>query len=107
MTALLEAGFGVDDLRVYSSDEILEDHELFLATRSRTRRVVGALTDDQATIDLYFGYAADGRGALWVHVPEKHDATRAIRYLSDEHVLHFRYFGSDEELDIRAREQIE
>jgi hypothetical protein len=103
-TALLEAGFGAEDLRVYTSREILEDHEVYLAARSRTRRVVGTLTDDQATIDLYFGYANEGRGALWVHVPEKHDASRATRCLIDHQVLHYRYFGSDEELDIHVRQ---
>jgi hypothetical protein len=103
-TVLLEAGFGSDNLRVYNSQEILEDHEVYLAARSKTRRVVGALTDDQATIDLYFGYANEGRAALWIHVPEKHDASRAIRYLTDHHVLHYRYFGSDEEQDIHLRQ---
>jgi hypothetical protein len=100
--ALLEAGFGETDLRVYTSEQILNDHELFLAARSKTRRVVGALTDDQATIELYFGYAAEGRGALWVHVPEKRDASRAMRYLVDQHVLHYRYFGPTENLDIHV-----
>jgi hypothetical protein len=99
-TSLLEAGFDPDDLRVYKSSEILEDHERYLKELSRTRRVVAALTDDQATIDLYFGYAREGRGALWVHVPVKHDASRAMRHLSGHPILHFRYFGFDKDYDI-------
>ena len=102
-TALMDAGFGAEDLRVYTSQEILEDHEVYLAARSTTRWVVGALTDDQETIDLYFGYAREGRAALWVHVPEKHDASRAMRYLIDHQVLHYRYYGNDEEQDIHVR----
>jgi len=101
--ALLEAGFNFEDLRVYTSVEILEDHELYLAARSRTRRVVGALTDDQATIDLYFGLAREGRGALWIHAPDRHDASRAMRYLSDHQVLHYRYFGERKDEDIPMR----
>lgn len=101
----MEAGFSESDLRIYTSQEILEDHEVFLATRSRTRRAVGALTDDQATIDLYFGYAREGRGALWLQVPEKSDANRATRYLVDQDVLHYRYFGRKEELDIHMGEE--
>ena len=101
-TALLEAGFSDGDLRIYTSQQILEDHEIFLKTRSKTRRVVGALTDDQSTIDLYFGYAKEGRGALWIHVPEKSDANRATRCLIDQDVLHYRYFGRNEELDIHV-----
>jgi hypothetical protein len=100
--ALVDAGFRIEDLRVYTSHQILEDHELYLGARSTTRRVVGALTDDQATIDLYFGYAREGRGALWVHVPEKHDASRAMHYLIDHEVLHYHYFGSDRKDDIHV-----
>lgn len=103
-TALLEAGFGRENLRVYNRQEILEDHEVYLEARSKIRRVVGALTDDQATIDLYFGYANEGRAALWVHVPEKPDASRVIRHLTDHQVLHYRYFGSDDEQDIHVRQ---
>jgi hypothetical protein len=101
--ALVDAGFATEDVRAYTNHQILEDHELYLAARSTARRVVGALTDDQATIDLYFGYAREGRGALWVHVPEKQDASRVMRYLTDHQVLHYRYFGSDREDDIHVR----
>jgi hypothetical protein len=101
--ALVGAGFASEDLRVYTSKQILEDHDLYLRARSTARRVVGAVTDDQATIKLYFGYASEGRGALWIHVPEKHDASRAMRYLMDHQVLHYRYFGNDIEDDIHVR----
>ena len=99
---LVDAGFGSENVRVYTSAQILEDHERYLAARSTARRVVGAITDDQATIDLYFGYAREGRGALWIHVPEHHDASRAMRTLMDHHVLHYRYFGRDRQDDIRV-----
>ena len=102
--SLLEAGFDGRDLRVYASEEILEDHERYLRARSTARKVVAALTDDQATIQLYFGSARQGRGALWVHAPEKHDATRAMRHLADHPVVHYRYFGNDKEHDIRVGE---
>jgi hypothetical protein len=98
--SLLDAGFDSQELRVYTSLQILDDHELYLAARSRTRRVAGALTDNQATIDLYFGHAREGGGALWVHAPNKHDASRAMRYLVDHQVLHYRYFGERKDEDI-------
>lgn len=97
------AGFASEDLRVYTSRQILDDHERYLQARSMGRRVVAALTDDQATIDLYFGYAHEGRAALWVHVPEKHDASRAIQYLIDHRVLHYHYFGLEGDEDIHVR----
>jgi len=100
--ALVDAGFGSENVCVYTSHQILEDHERYLAARSTARRVVGALTDDQETIKLYFGYAREGRGALWVHVSEEHDATRAMRCLLDHRVLHYRYFGRDRQDDIHV-----
>jgi hypothetical protein len=100
---LEDAGFASDDLRVYRSKEILDDHERFLAERSRTRKVVGAMTDDPKTIELYFGYARDGHSALWVHVPDKRDASRAIRCLAEHDVLHIRHYGHDEQEDIHVR----
>ncbi len=101
--ALRDEGFADGDLRVYTSQQILEDHERFLAQRTLARRVVGAVTDDPATIELYFGYARDGRAALWVHVPDKADADRAVRCLADHQVLHFRYYGHSSQDDLHMR----
>jgi hypothetical protein len=98
--ALAEAGFADRDLRVYTSQEILDSWERFQAERSLAQRVAGAVTDDPATIELYFGYARQGRAALWVHVPEEADAKRAVRALADHQVLHFRYYGHDRQDDI-------
>ena len=97
---LTEAWFAQGDLRVYSSQQILDDHERFLAQRTVARRVVGAVTDDPDTIELYFGYAREGCSALWVHVPEEADAKRAIRGLADHQVLHIRYYGHDRQDDL-------
>jgi len=97
---LAQAGFAERDLRIYTSQQILDDHERFLAQRTVARRVVGAVTDDLDTIELYFGYARDGCSALWVHVPEETDAKRAIRGLADHQVLHIRYYGHDRQDDL-------
>jgi hypothetical protein len=98
--ALGDAGFAEGDLRVYSGDQILADHDRYMAQRSLTGRVVGALTDDRGTIELYFGYARQGRAALWVRVPDRADANRALRYLADQRVLHLRYYGHYSQEDI-------
>jgi hypothetical protein len=97
---LAQAGFAERDLRVYTSQQILDDHERFLAQRTVARRVVGAVTDDPDTIELYFGYAREGCSALWVHVSEEADAKRAIRGLADHQVLHIRYYGHDRQDDL-------
>ena len=101
--ALQAAGFAEGDLRVYSGEQILADQDRYLAQRSLAQRVVGALTDDRGTIELYFGYAREGRAALWVRVPDRADADRALRYLADQQVLHLRYYGHYSQEDIHFR----
>jgi hypothetical protein len=56
-----------------------------------------------ASIELYFGYAREGRAALWVHVPDRADADRAVRCLADHQVLHFRYYGHSSQDDLHMR----
>ena len=101
--ALAAAGFAERDLRVYTSQQILDSWERFQAERSLAQRVAGALTDDPDTIEQYFGYAREGRSALWVHVPEDADASRAVRVLADHQVLHFRYYGHGRQDDLHLR----
>ncbi len=101
--ALRRAGFADRKLRIYTSSQILADHELYTAQRSTARRVVGALTDDQETIDLYFGHARDGRAALWVHTLDDDEAGRAIRGLAGCGALHIRHFGHRRQSDFFLR----
>jgi hypothetical protein len=97
---LAEAGFAETDLRVYTSQQILDSWERFQAERSLAQRVAGAITDDPDTIERYFGYARQGRAALWVRVPDDADAKRAVRCLADHQVLHFRHYGHNRQDDI-------
>jgi hypothetical protein len=101
--ALAAAGFAERDLRVYTSQQILDSWERFQAERSLAQRVTGALTDDPDTIEQYFGYARQGRSALWVHVPDDAAANRAVRALADHQVLHFRHYGHDRQDDLHIR----
>jgi hypothetical protein len=98
-----EAGFAETDLRVYASQQILDSWERFQAERSLAQRVVGAVTDDPDTIELYFGYARDGCSAVWVRVPDDTDAKRAVRVLADHPVLHIRHYGHDTQQDLHIR----
>ena len=97
---LADAGFADRDLRVYTPQQILDSWERFQAERSLAQRVAGAVTDDPDTIEQYFGYARQGRAALWVHVRDDADAKRAVRGLADHQVLHFRHYGHDRQDDI-------
>ena len=98
---MADAGFAERDLRVYTSQQILDSWERFQAERSLAQRVAGAVTDDPDTIEQYFGYARQGRSALWVHVPADADAKRAVRALADHSVLHFRHYGHGGQEDIQ------
>ena len=101
--ALAAAGFADRDLRVYTSQQILDSWERFQAERSLAQRVAGAVTDDPDPIELYFGYAHQGRSALWVRVPDEADADRAVRRLADHQVLHFRHYGHNSQQDLHIR----
>ena len=61
---MAQAGFAERDLRVYTTQQILDSWKRFQADRSLAQRVVGAVTDDPDTIELYFGYARQGHAAL-------------------------------------------
>jgi hypothetical protein len=101
--ALAAAGFADRDLRVYTSQQILDSWDRFQAERSLAQRVAGAVTDDPDTIELDFGYARQGRSALWVRVPDEADADRAVRRLADHQVLHFRHYGHGSQPDLHIR----
>ena len=79
--ALMKAGFADRDLRVYTSQQILDDHQRYLAQRSLARQVVTALTVDPDSLKRYLDLdrAREGHAALWVHVPDDADAKRAVR----------------------------
>jgi hypothetical protein len=99
--ALQAAGFADRDLRVYTSQQILADHERYLAQRSLARRVVGVTVDPD--IKRYLDRAREGRAALWVHVPDDADAKRAVRQLADHPVLHLRHYGQYRQQDLHLR----
>ncbi len=96
---LRTAGFTDQQLRIFTSEQILEDYARYTAQKSVPRRVVTAVTDDQETLDLYHGHARDGRCALWVHVVDDDEAGRAIRVLADFPTLHIRSYGHRRQSD--------
>src|SRR3954469_19875385 len=105
---LMRNGFDEQDLRIYSSQQILEDHATYLAQQSAPRRAIRTVTTDPETPALYFGYAADGHSALWARLAERDLASRAIRLLVDHHTLYVRYYdehGAYEDIHIHEDEE--
>ena len=97
--ALREAGFADRKLRIFTSEQILDDYERYTAQPSLPRRVVATLTDDPETIELYYGHARDGCFALWVHVTDDDEANRAIRGLARCATRHIRHYGHRRQSD--------
>jgi hypothetical protein len=91
--ALEQVGFGEDQRRIYAGTQVLDERERFLARRSTAQRLVEKVTIDTEVLNLLLDYARAGRAFLWVRVPERADANRAIRGLSATKVLYFRYYG--------------
>ena len=91
--ALEEVGFTEGQHRSYTGEEVLRDRERFHAQQSAARRLVEKVTIDTDVLNLLVDYARADRAFLWVHVPGRDDANRAIRGLSANKVLYFRYYG--------------
>ena len=99
--ALEEVGFTEAQHRSYSGEQVIRDRERFHAQQSAARRLVEKVTIDSEAVQLLLDYAHAGRAFLWVRVPEREDANRAIRALSANKVLYFRYYGDAGVEDIR------
>ncbi len=90
-----DVGFSEGDRRLYTGEQVIDERERFVEQQGTARRLVEKLTIDTKTVDQFLEFAQDGRSFLWVRVPERADANRAIRGLSAHRVLFFRYYGDD------------
>ena len=92
--ALGEVGFGEGERRIYPGEQVLDERERFVAQQSAARRLVERVTVDNEVVHRLLDYARAGRAFLWVRVPDRADANRAIRGLSALDVLYYRYYGN-------------
>ena len=99
---LADKGFKPADVKLYTSAEMLANHETYMARRSATSKAVGAMIDDDEARQLYLGYARDDRCAMWVRIPDEADANRALRALADVNWLHARYYGEKTQQDFHV-----
>lgn len=91
---LEEVGFTPAEHRIYDGAQVVRDRERFQAQQSTARRLVERVTIDNEVVQLLLDYAHAGRSFLWVRAPKREDANRAIRGLSANTVLYFRYYGA-------------
>lgn len=99
--ALEEVGFTSTEHRTHTGEEVVRDRERFQAQQSTARKLVERVTIDNEVVQLLLDYAHAGRAFLWVRVPGREDANRAIRGLSANKVLYFRYYGETGVEEIR------
>jgi hypothetical protein len=99
---LREAGFTDRKLRIFTSQQILDDYAHYTARQSMPRRVVTALTDDEETLSLYHRYARDGCCALWVQVADGRGQPRHSD-LSGYATLHIRHDGHRRQSDFHLQ----
>jgi hypothetical protein len=69
--ALAKAGLASHDIKLYTADQILENHERYISRRGVVSKVAGAIADDSEGRELYLGYARDDRCAMWVRIPDE------------------------------------
>ena len=99
--ALEQVGFTAAEHRSYAGEQVVRDRERFQARRSTAQRLVEKVTIDTEVLQRLLDYAHAGRAFLWVRAPRREDANRAIRGLSANRVLYFRYYGDDGVEDIQ------
>lgn len=100
--ALVEQGFAPEDVKLYTGEQILANHEQYLERRGVTSKVVGFMVDDVEGRELYLGYARENRCAMWVRIPDEGDVPKALRLLADHDYLHTRYYGSEQQTDFHV-----
>jgi len=100
--ALVQSGLAPQNVRLYQSKEILENHELYMGRRSAAGKAVGALVDDAEGRELYLGYAREGRCAIWVRIPDEADVPKPLRVLADYDYAHARYYGHSTQQDFHV-----
>jgi hypothetical protein len=101
-TALVRKGSSRGDIKLYTGEQILENHELLMGRRTAVNKAAGAVADDVEGRDLYLAYGREGRCAMWVRLPDEDDVAKALRVLADFDYLHARYYGHDEQYDFHV-----
>ena len=101
VSALRDAGYAEDDLKLWMSEEIVANYQRYVEDRTHIERLMGIVTDDVEARDQYLSYARQGRCALWMYIPDQHYVQRALRVLADRPYMHSGYYGTRGMYDVR------
>jgi hypothetical protein len=97
--ALVGNGFALQDIKLYTGEQILRINERYNQQRGVASKALGIFGDDVEGRELYLGYAREDRCAMWLRIPDEADVPKALRILADYEYLHARYYGDESQHD--------
>lgn len=97
--ALVAAGFGLRDIKLYPGEQILATYEAYAERQKASGKLASWIADDKVGKELYLDYAREDRCALWLRLPEEDKVPKALRALADFDYLHARYYGDGTQHD--------
>jgi hypothetical protein len=98
---LVEAEVSEQDLRLYTSEEILDILARLQQERSILARAVAALAADASARQRFLDNARTGGAALWLVAPTRDRADQLVGLLADYGYRSLRYYGEDGVTDLQ------
>jgi hypothetical protein len=100
-SGLVEAKVSEQDLRLYTSEEILGILARLQKERSILARAVAALAADASVRQRFMDNARTGGAALWLIAPTRDRANQLVSLLADYGYSSLRYYGEDGVADLQ------
>jgi hypothetical protein len=100
-SGLVEGKVSEQDLRLYTSEEILRILDRLRRQRSILARAVAALAADPGARDRFLDNARAGGAALWLIAPARQRADQLVALLADYGYSSLRYYGEDGVADLQ------
>ena len=92
-SALQGAGGAGHEVRLFSGEEVLANHEEFMGQRNLGERVAGLLgSEEQLASDEYLDLARQGHSLLIVHAPSRAEIDRASPLLKEHGAHRMRHY---------------
>ena len=99
-SGLVEGEVSEQDLRLYTSEEILGILARLQKERSILARAVAALAADASVRQRFMDNARTGGAALWLVAPTRDRANQLVSLLADYGYSSLRYYGKDGVADL-------
>ncbi|MDQ3699466.1 MAG: hypothetical protein M3442_00925 [Chloroflexota bacterium] len=100
---LRSGGFTEGDVRTYSGQTVVENHEQFLRQRNVLQRIGSAFaSDEKEAVDEYIEEARRGRHFITVHAPEEEHMERARQVLAPKGAYKMRHYGPSVMTDLSS-----